>query len=154
MNLWTQWYGIVETFQWACSRKRTFYFLVLVLVGFTIRPEFLGVTSFIRALGIDPLLYKGFLHFFNYSKALDLLKLTQIWHALVVSRFPVLQIEALSYVCGGRIKIPKEGKKMPGVKNSTNPRKTTLSRHIFGGIPFRLFLYWLGVQRMGSLRFL
>lgn len=149
MNLWTQWYGIVETFQWACSRKRTFYFLVLVLVGFTIRPEFLGVTSFIRALGIDPLLYKGFLHFFNYSKALDLLKLTQIWHALVVSRFPLLQIGPYrTYVVDG-IKIPKEGKKMPGVKKLYQPSENNSKPAYIRGHSFQAISILAGSPENG-----
>ena len=47
MNLWSQWYSCVQDFQAACSRPRTFLYLVLVLVGFSIRPECAGVTSFV-----------------------------------------------------------------------------------------------------------
>lgn len=67
MKLWDQWYNCVRKLQPACSRSRTFLFLVLVLIGFSIRPESAGVTSFIRAVFLDPGFYKGFLHFFNYS---------------------------------------------------------------------------------------
>ena len=34
MILWSQWYGCVQNFQAACSRSRTYLYLVLVLVGF------------------------------------------------------------------------------------------------------------------------
>jgi len=91
-------------------------FLVLVLVGFSIRSECAGVTSFIRAVGLEPGLYKGFLHFFNYSTALDLTFLTQQWHRLVHRLFPVLQVGKYDVYVADGLKVAKEGKKMPGVK--------------------------------------
>ena len=116
MNLWSQWYRCVHDFQAACSRSRTYLYLVLVLVGFSIRPECAGVTSFIRAVFLEPGLYQGFLHFFNYSTSLDLSYLTQIWCRMVRRRFPVLRVgEYEVYVADG-LKVAKEGKKMPGVK--------------------------------------
>jgi len=116
MKLWNQWYRCVQDFQAACTRSRTYMYLVLVLVGFSIRPDCAGVTSFIRAVFLEPGLYKGFLHFFNYSTSLDLPYLTHIWHRMVHRLFPVLQVgEYAVYVADG-LKVAKEGKKMPGVK--------------------------------------
>lgn len=117
MNLWNQWYSCVQEFQPACSRKRTFMYLVLVLVGFSIRPECAGVTSFIRAVFLEPGLYKGFLHFFNYSTSLDLHYLTQIWFTMVHRLFPVLRVNDYDVYVADGLKVAKEGKKMPGVKN-------------------------------------
>jgi len=116
MNLWKEWYRCVRYFQPACSRSRTYMFLVLVLVGFCIRPECAGVTSFIRAVCLEPGLYKGFLHFFNYSTALDLSFLTHQWHRLVHRLFPVLQVGEYDVYVADGLKVAKEGKKMPGVK--------------------------------------
>lgn len=116
MKLWISWYRCVEEFQAACSRSRTFFYLVLVLVGFSVRWECAGVTSFIRALCLEPALYTGLLHFFNSSTGLKLSVLTEIWFRQVHRLFPVLQVGSyLVYVADG-LKIPKEGKKMPGVK--------------------------------------
>lgn len=115
MNLWNLWYRIVRYFQPACSRSRTYMFLVLILVGFCIRSECAGVTSFIRALCLEPGLYKGFLHFFNYSTALDLTFLTQQWYRLVHRMFPVLQVGGYDVYVADGLKIAKEGKKMPVV---------------------------------------
>ncbi len=116
MNLWSQWYICVRYFQPACSRSRTYMFLVLILVGFCIRPECAGVTSFIRAVCLEPGLYKGFLHFFNYSTALDLSLLTHQWYRLVHRLFPVLQVGKYDVYVADGLKVAKEGKKMPGVK--------------------------------------
>jgi hypothetical protein len=91
-------------------------FLVLILVGFSIRPECAGVTSFIRAVCLEPGLYKGFLHFFNCSTALDLTFLTKQWHRLVHRMFPVLQVGGYDVYAADGLKVAKEGKKMPGVK--------------------------------------
>jgi len=116
MNLWIAWYSCVQNFQAACSRKRTYLYLVLVLVGFSIRPECAGVTSFIRAVCLEPGLYKGFLHFFNYSTSLNLAYLTQLWCQLVPRLLPVMWVgKYVVYVVDG-LKVAKEGKKMPGVK--------------------------------------
>ena len=116
MNLWSQWYGCVQNFQVACSRSRTYLYVVLILVGFSIRPECAGVTSFIRAVFLEAGLYQGFLHFFNSSTSLDLPHLTQIWFRLVHRMFPVLRIGEYDVYVADGLKVAKEGKKMPGVK--------------------------------------
>lgn len=133
MKLWDQWYNCVRKLQPACSRSRTFLFLVLVLIGFSIRPESAGVTSFIRAVFLDPGFYKGFLHFFNYSTSLDLPYLTQIWHRLVHDIFPVLQLEGYSVYVADGLKVSKEGKKMPGVKKlHQSSENSAKAPYIFG----------------------
>jgi hypothetical protein len=91
-------------------------FLVLIVVGFSLRSESAGVTSFIRVVCLEPGLYKGFLHFFNYSTALDLTLLTHQWYRLVHRLFPVLQVGGYDVYVADGLKIAKEGKKMPGVK--------------------------------------
>lgn len=116
MNLWETWYKCVHYFQPVCSRSRTFFFLVLVLVGFSIRPECAGVTSFIRATFLEPSLYKGFLHFFNYSTSLDLSKLTLRWCELTHRIFSIHRVGGYFVYVADGLKVAKEGKKMPGVK--------------------------------------
>lgn len=136
MFLWSKWYQCVQVFQAACSRRRTFLMLVLVLAAFCIRPDCAGVTSFVRALFLDAGFYSKFLHFFNYSTALDLNALTQIWHQWVLAQLPVLRVNGyIVYVADG-LKIPKEGKKMPGVKklhqcSQNNSKPTYIQGHSF-----------------------
>jgi hypothetical protein len=88
----------------------------VVLVGFCVREDLWGVTSLVRALGLQALCYDRLLDFFH-SPALDVEMLTRLWAALVVNLHPQL------VWCNGRrvlvadgIKVPKAGKKMPAVK--------------------------------------
>jgi len=136
MNLWSQWYSCVHNFQAACSRSRTYLYLVLVLVGFSIRPECAGVTSFIRAVFLERGLYQGFLHFFNYSTSLDLLYLTQVWCRQVHRIFPVLRVGKYDVYVADGLKVAKEGKKMPGVKklhqaSENNSKASYIMGHSF-----------------------
>ena len=57
MALWMQWYNCVKELRPACSRSATFMWLVLCLVGMSIRTECLGVTSFVRAVGLKESCY-------------------------------------------------------------------------------------------------
>lgn len=59
----------------ACARTRTFLWMALCLAGMATRKELLGVTSAVRALGLEPACYDRLLDFFH-SQALDLNKLT------------------------------------------------------------------------------
>ena len=136
MCLWSLWYRCVQPFQAACSRNRTFFYLVLILVGFSIRPECAGVTSFIRAVCLEPGLYKGLLHFFNYSTSLDLPYLTRTWCRWVHWRFPVLQVGGYDVYVADGLKVAKEGKKMPGVKklhqaSENNSKASYIMGHSF-----------------------
>jgi hypothetical protein len=88
----------------------------VVLVGFCVREDLWGVTSLVRALGLQAACYDRLLDFFH-SPALNVEMLTRLWVALVVNLHPQL------VMCHGRhvlvadgIKIAKAGKKMPGVK--------------------------------------
>ncbi|MEW6237974.1 MAG: hypothetical protein AB1656_21505 [Candidatus Omnitrophota bacterium] len=91
-------------------------YLVLILAGFSVRTECVGVTSFIRSLFLDTGLYQGLLHFFNYSDGLDLVYLTRIWCRQVHRIFPVLRVGGYAVYVADGLKVAKEGKKMPGVK--------------------------------------
>lgn len=126
MLLWIEWFRCVWLLRDSCSRQAAFVKMVLVLLGFTIRPDLLGVTSFIRAGFIKPVQYRLFLHFFH-SKALNLASLLEVWVTLALRLFtPVMAGGYMVFVADG-IKAPKEGKRMPAVKSlhqeSTNNSK-------------------------------
>lgn len=146
MNLWRPWYSCVQEFQAACSRSRTFLYLVLVLVGFSLRWECAGVTSFIRAISLEPVLYKGFLHFFNYSTSFKLSMVTAIWVQMVHRLFPVLRVgEYVVYVADG-LKIAKEGKKMPGVKKLYQPSENNSKAAYIMGHSFQVLALLVGTM--------
>jgi hypothetical protein len=82
----------------------------------TVRKDLLGVTSIVRALGLEPACYDRLLDFFH-SPALNLDKLTCAWSALVFRLDPgILRINGRPVLVGDGIKVAKAGRKMPGVK--------------------------------------
>jgi hypothetical protein len=118
MELWMAWYGIVQTLRAACSRNRTFFWMVLVLAMFTIRTgDLAGVTTTVRVLGLLPNCYDRILDFLH-SPSLNLKLLTQLWVTTVLKIFlsPLIIHDRYILLADG-LKIPKEGKKMPAVKS-------------------------------------
>jgi hypothetical protein len=90
--------------------------MCVVLMGFCVREDLWGVTSFVRALGLQPVCYDRLLDFFH-SAALDVDKLTRLWTALVVNRHPgLLRVNGRLVCVSDGLKVGKAGKKMPGVK--------------------------------------
>lgn len=115
MSLWIEWLNTVRSLRPACSRSRTFLWMVLVLMGLCSRADNAGVTSFVRVLNFRGEAYHRFLHFFH-SKALDLDILTACWVRLCLSLFRPFQVNSRIVCLADGIKAPKEGKQMPAVK--------------------------------------
>src|ERR1022692_1451757 len=69
--LWYHWWNLVCELRSACARTRTFLWMSLCLAGISTRKDLLGVTSIVRALGLEPACYDRLLDFFH-SPALDL----------------------------------------------------------------------------------
>lgn len=116
MILWSHWMSVVLQLRPACSRLRTFLWLSVCLAGMCIRPDIFGVTSIVRAFGLKDIYYDRLLDFFH-SKALNLDGLTCRWVNSVVTSFPgILTKNGRLLIVGDGLKIPKSGKKMPGVK--------------------------------------
>jgi len=78
MDLWLRWMSVVRELRPACSRVRTFLWLSLCLAGMCIRPDLAGVTSIVRAFGLQVTLYDRLLDFFH-SPALDIDVLARLW---------------------------------------------------------------------------
>lgn len=116
MILWIEWYRCVFLLRPSCKNKRTWVWLVLILMGLAIRDDLVGVSSFVRILGLKEQAYKSMLHFFH-SKAFQLNTLTEIWGKMVIAKFRPVQESGLTVVLGDGIKTGKEGRKMPGVKS-------------------------------------
>ncbi len=116
MKLWIHWWNAVVLLRPACSRARTFMWFVTCIAGFTTRTDMLGVSSMIRSLGLHARYYNNLLNNFH-SQGIKLDKMTRLWVKIVMKLFlnPVLVNERMVLV-GDGIKIPKQGKKMPGVK--------------------------------------
>src|SRR6266853_2044133 len=105
----------------------------LCLAGMTVRKDLLGVTSIVRALGLEPACYDRLLDFFH-SSALDLTKLTHAWCALVFRSGPgILRVNGRPVLVGDGIKVAKAGRKMPGVKKlHQESESNNKAEYIFG----------------------
>jgi hypothetical protein len=107
--------------------------MALCLAGMTIRKDLLGVTSIVRALGLEPTCYHRLLDLFH-SPALDLNKLTRAWCALVFRVHPgILRVNGRPVLVADGIKVAKAGRKMPGVKKlHQQSASNTKPEYIFG----------------------
>ena len=110
----------------AFSRLRTAQWAALVVLGFCIRRETAGVTSFVRAFGLKPKCYQALLDSFS-SSAVKLDTLNQIWLKLCLKIFTPVTVQGRMVLACDGIKAPKEGRRMPSVKlchqSSTNNSK-------------------------------
>jgi len=127
MQLWLQWYSVVAPLRAACSRNRTFLWLLTALAGICARGDLLGVSSIVRTLGLAQQCYDRLLDFFH-SPAVDVACLTRLWTQRAFALFAVHRFAGRPVLLGDGIKIPKSGRKMPAVKllhqeseNNTKP---------------------------------
>jgi hypothetical protein len=131
--LWNHWWTLVCELRCACARTRTFLWMALCLAGMTTRKDLAGVSSIVRALGLQKTCYNRLLDLFH-SPALDLDKLTRAWCALVFRLHPsILRVNGRSVLVGDGIKVAKSGRKMPGVKKlHQESESNTKPEYIFG----------------------
>jgi DDE superfamily endonuclease len=131
--LWNQWWNLTCQLRSACARTRTFLWMSLSLAGMTVRMDLLGVTSIVRALGLESACYDRLLDFFH-SSALDLDKLTRAWCALLFRLDPgILRVNGKPVLVGDGIKVAKAGRKMPGVKKlHQQSESNNKAEYIFG----------------------
>lgn len=116
MQLWINWWMVIWELRPACSRLKSFLWFSACVAGMTIRTDMLGVTSIIRALGMKGMYYDRLLDSFHQG-GIKLEKMTPLWTKVVLRFFPgILRVNNRLVLVGDGIKIPKRGKKMPGVK--------------------------------------
>jgi len=115
---------------------KTFLWFITCVAGMTVRIDLLGVTSIVRAMGLQQFCYDRILDFFH-GTGLKLEKLSPIWTQTVLKIFPdVPRVNGRLLLVGDGIKIPKEGKKMPAVKklhqeSESNSKPTFIMGHSF-----------------------
>jgi DDE superfamily endonuclease len=115
MELWTAWFTAVAGLRPACTRWRTFAWMVVVLIGVSIRPELAGVTSIVRVLELAPPLYLRLLALFH-SSGLKLVPLTDLWVRWCRQAFTPIRVGSYLICLADGLKVAKEGRKMPAVK--------------------------------------
>ncbi len=139
MKLWAHWLTAVMQLRSSCSRCRTFLWFITCVAGMSVRIDLLGITSIVRAFGLQESSYDRILDFFHGS-GLNLEKLTTIWTRTVLKIFPkLLRVNGRLLLVGDGIKIPKEGKKMPAVKgihqeSESNSKPSFIMGHSFQAV--------------------
>ena len=135
MALWNEWWRCVVQLRPACARAVTFMWMVLVLLGMSIRADLAGVTSFVRAGWLVPSAYRRLLHLFH-TPALRLPELGALWTRLAWNLFTPLRFGGRPVCVADGLKVAKEGRKMPAVKklhqeSSNNSKPEFISGHSF-----------------------
>ena len=138
MTLWVEWFRCVRLLRPACARKSTFLWMSLALAGFSIRSELAGVTSFVRALWLDPATYRRLLHLVH-TPALDLAQLTKLWIRMALGLFRPLTLDGRLIFLADGIKVSRSGKQMPAVKklhqeSGNNTKPTFIFGHSFQAV--------------------
>jgi hypothetical protein len=139
MTLWMCWWQALWMLRPGCSRLSTFLWFATCVVGVSIRTDNLGVTSIVRALGLDDKFYRHLLQNFH-SKAIKLDQMTALWTQTVVRLFPrKVEVNGRLVLVGDGIKIGKRGKKMPAVKllhqsSESNTKPTYIMGHSFQAV--------------------
>ena len=112
MRLWMHWYEAIWLLRPGCSRLRTFLWFATCVAGLTVRSDLLGVTSIVRALGLQARLYHRLLDHFH-SAGVNLNVMSALWARVVLRLFPdPLRVNGRLVLLGDGIKAPKCGKKM------------------------------------------
>lgn len=117
MHLWSEWWSWMEPLSDGCSRAQSFLWVAASVAGFSIRTEFLGISSVIRALGFQEKYYDNLRDSFH-SDAVDPDELCRVWVRIIFRRLPgIYRFNGKPVLLGDGIKVPKRGRKMPGVKS-------------------------------------
>lgn len=114
--LWTELLRCLSYLRSACTRKRTFLWLAVVLVAWAARPDLLGVTSLVRASFLQQECYRQLLHLFH-SSAVVLPLLLEAWVRLAMTLFAPVSERGFTVLVADGLKVAKEGRKMPAVKS-------------------------------------
>ena len=122
----------LESFRDCFSREATYGWFVVIVVGFLLRSDHLGMTSVIRDLALDGSNYENLRHFF-YSTAWSLDDLRRRWYAIVRDSGLAYTVNGRAVLAGDGVKASKEARYMPGVKKmAQDSEDSSKAEYIFG----------------------
>lgn len=116
----------------AFSRKATYNWFLIAFLGLTLRTDYLGVSSIIRALNLAPKNYECLLRFFPSSawSGPGLLLRCIKW---LKSRDLFIYRNGRIVINGDETKVPKEGRRMPLVGSIRQTSETSSKPSYFRG---------------------
>ncbi len=111
---------------------------MVLIVGFMLRSDKLGITSVIRDLALAPQAYDALIHFFR-ATSWELDGIRECWYHIVKKLASLYLENGRCVFVGDGVKQPKEARRMPGVKRmhqeSENSSKADMIfGHLFGGL--------------------
>lgn len=131
-NMWNFLNEILMEFRSCFSRKASFKWFVVIIIGLMIRSDKLGVTSIVRDLCLADGSYIPMLNFFRANSWI-LETLIIKWCLIIKEHAPICREDGLILLAGDGVKQPKEGKKMPGVKKlHQESENSSKAEYIFG----------------------
>lgn len=130
--MWNEFCGLLTALRPAYSRKATYCWFVVVVVGFVVRSDTLGVTSIVRALELPPAGYLCLLHFFH-STAWTTEGLMRLWWAWLTQKQVAHIVNGRIVLTGDHTKTPKDGRKIPAVTTLHQDSETSSKPAFFRG---------------------
>lgn len=108
--------SVLRGFRGCFGRTAAWVWFVLLVLGFMVRSDQLGMTSVIRDLALAPHVYETMMHFFR-ATSWNLELLRACWRT-IISRLALIREEESDrcVLVGDGVKQPKEGRRMTGVK--------------------------------------
>lgn len=116
MDIWILAYNLILEMRPAFTRQQTFFWFATAVAGTMTRMDVAGVTSIVRALGLDEIYYDRLLDFFH-SRAVNIVHLRRLWTRAILKTEVAYKFNGRVVIAADGIKNPKEGRKMPGVKS-------------------------------------
>jgi hypothetical protein len=116
----------------AFSRKVTFHWFIIFVIGSITRWDYLGISSIVRALSFDYYSYANLLHFFH-SSAYSCSSILVLWWKWVIHKNIAVTVNERLILLGDHTQVPKEGVKMPGVRTLHQNSETSAKPSFFRG---------------------
>lgn len=129
---------ILLSFYSCFSRTAAFEWFVIVVTGFMIRSDSLGVTSIIRDLALHPKVYPSLIHFFHAS-SWEWDTVFYQWIQTVANYAPLHRISGRAVLIGDGTKRAVDGKYMPCTKkmiqeSESASKQEFIHGHFFGAV--------------------
>jgi hypothetical protein len=128
----------IKKFEVCFSRKTSYGWFVIIIIGLMLRTDHLGLTGIVRELSLTPNSYNSINHFFR-AESWNINGIRFIWIKIIKSLSCLITESGRYILIGDGVKESKEGRKMPGVKKlhqeSENSAKGEyIYGHLFGAL--------------------
>lgn len=124
--------SFLEMTRGAFSREAAYGWFIIAFAGLAIRSDWLGASSIVRALDLNPRGYECLLHFFHASSwnGPDLLSRCVHW---LMEKDRLIVRNGKIVILGDETKVPKEGRRMPWVGTIRQTSETSSKPSYFRG---------------------